>query len=483
MSFDSSKVPKYIFGTYAILLGSYITWKFISSCIWGPNKPTGPVFEPETRTIEYPKLPSIDYGTFEHKEDMTALKVEPHTTLTIDEIPETISVSRTQIYNVILIGESRAGKTQFIRSVEDIMSKAGRVFYAGTKNPQTEKLILKISNEYITINFIDTPGINELAINGFKRTNRELQDMIAKFVKEDVTMVNMIIVVWNGQDQFTARQIEALVEMVLVVGKGMNANSAVMVTHYERMNEKDEDDWFKSFTSHPYTKTLAYATQLGVFFTGAIDESFKSSDVVETDKFKINQMRRIKKFLNTLVSVPPKPLRIQIGEEVKGVFDLDESLQADYKKSCENVDTIPRLRQTVEELRMRCSRNFDKFKSVTDPPQLPQINRRAEQILPQVGNDKLTQEFKMPEDVHDRIRQYKADATFLRDFMTKSMRYYRFLSSARDELKTISDQYEIIVGGTSPAKVRLVPDEDDDSDLVVYKEVDDSPGEEGHGKK
>lgn len=386
--------------------------------------------QPSQKVVHHPLV------NYHWQEDMTTAKVTPPGGATV--IKRAINVRKTRVYNVVLIGESRSGKTQFIKMIENMETLGAPEFFAGTKVPEKHQLTIELNDdELITINFIDTPGVNELGKDGVKRSNTEIHKMISKFVKDDITTINMMLITWNGSDMFTEHQISALVDMVLLIGQGMNAIAGVLVTHYERMEEKEEKKWVDLFQNHPSTNVLNAFAQLGYFFTGCMTSDF---DEASKSKFRVNQVRRNLHFLDKLVNTVPRKLSISDNGSIQSILDTQETLLTDYINYESWLSMLPGMCSTSTTLMHELASLALEFKD-TDDEQLKPVIVKAQKAIEKMDVKRLEVKFDLPNDIKERVIQYKVDQKWLKHQATTLFNHERFLTSfnavASDIVRTI----------------------------------------------
>jgi len=241
-----------------------------------------------------------------------------------DEIVDNYNISDCDQFNVLMIGDSRSGKSTFINLLKDINYVTEYVLLAETPEPRTHNLLVEFKGRKMNISIIDTPGLNE--IGDTSRSNETINHMISSFVKKDVTKLHLILIAINSMDN---NKIKSLEEIIRLLGNHLSNNMVLLVTHFEGKNYQEEEGWKKQFNEQKAFQFVKKACKGGVLFTGAISKT-NFSDARSRDNFIVSQKVRIIKFLNLLSSVEPGQLSNQIHSKTQSKFQVQESFLNNY---------------------------------------------------------------------------------------------------------------------------------------------------------
>jgi GTPase SAR1 family protein len=76
-----------------------------------------------------------------------------------------VRVRQVQTHNVLLLGQSRMGKTTLLRSLTDASFVTKPSVWRGTSAPETHVKLFELEDgTFLNCNFIDTPGESQSAL-------------------------------------------------------------------------------------------------------------------------------------------------------------------------------------------------------------------------------------------------------------------------------------------------------------------------------
>ena len=106
---------------------------------------------------------------------------------------------RCKSFNTVLIGDSRVGKSTFIRKLLQRESNGDDKLYRGTILPKVKTLYCEYSINgskpiNVCLNILDTPGLDEVPAEGIARPNEQLKDIISTHIKENFSHVDLILI-------------------------------------------------------------------------------------------------------------------------------------------------------------------------------------------------------------------------------------------------------------------------------------------------
>jgi len=205
-----------------------------------------------------------------------------------NNIVETICY-KSKNYNILLIGDSRSGKSTFLELIKNNDYVVETEIFRKTRDPISDTLFLKYDNEYIHINFIDTPGFNE--VGGSSRTNKELEELITNFIRKDVTKLNMVLITINGSSGINQLQLDSITNTIKYLGKQLTNNMILLTTHFDLKDELEEKDWINKFQQDENVEFLRMIIKNKHLFTGAIDKIVQKN-TQQRDLFLLLQKKK-----------------------------------------------------------------------------------------------------------------------------------------------------------------------------------------------
>jgi len=267
--------------------------------------------------------------------------------------------------NVIIIGDSRSGKTTFMKLIQDINYTPSIHVYRGTEHPESSSMLISINGEFMYVNFINTPGMYEESSN--KRSNMTIQETITSFVKKDITKVSMILLTVNGRSGLNALQTKSVRETIRFLGKSLLTNTGILITHCENFSNKDEAEWINQFQNNSNTQLIGKACKGGFFFTGALDK-VSYDNVGIRDQFIKKQKYRIMKLLMQIKqSIPAQLMNEQISSMMSMLSHSEATVSFDLKSKQliheinENVSALQNRRVNISSMLEQLSNKDSKF--------------------------------------------------------------------------------------------------------------------------
>jgi hypothetical protein len=252
-----------------------------------------------------------------------------------------IDVFDVKTYNILILGESRAGKTTFRKVLRNMNYVTKMEVWRGTLAPVSKSSLFSINKEFISINMLDTPGFAE-ASTGINRTDDAIRNMITEYVKRDITRIDLILIAINGSSGVTASNIANITSVLKFLGRQVSSRTCLLITHFESKNIEDEKKWEEDFKSNPNMRFLTLACQGGFLFTGALDKN-QFNNVPLRDSYIIQQRRRNILFFHKLMYGESVSLLSPQMKDAKCMLAMQESVLT----SCMNLrNLIPELENT-----------------------------------------------------------------------------------------------------------------------------------------
>lgn len=320
-------------------------------------------------------------------------------------------------HNILLIGESRTGKSTFLKILENINFTTKLEIYRGTVIPHTKTILFKIDGRYIFLNIIDTPGFGEISADG-SRSDHNLRGLIADFVKRDITKVSAILLAVNGSGGLTAGQVKNMTKCIKFLGKHTSRKTSFLVTHFENRTEDDEQKWIHEFTTNPTMRFLNKACGNGILFTGAINET-EHKRVATRDSYILQQKRRLLKIFDKLLGGEPVSLMSNHMKIARSMFANQESVLT----SCMNLRAlIPEVQKTWDhafKTRVSLSKILAESKTMEED-----TKTRTEEVIRKMevlGTEEDLKQLSMDENVTKLMNEYERIGEQIREKYIKAM--------------------------------------------------------------
>lgn len=203
-------------------------------------------------------------------------------------------------YNVVLIGDSRVGKSTFIdlQQVHTVTSDDSP--YRGTVLPEVKTLFYhcKVPDRKIVLNMLDTPGLDEQPIDGVARPNEKLKDLISGHIKERFTDLSLILITIK-KGGLTDGVIKSVYDVMEYFGPKYLPNMCLLITHCDNMTAEREQAYLNKLKEGKQLSKFITAVQGRVLFTGRNDSYGSTTNELE---FIQEQTRRRSAFLSCILS-------------------------------------------------------------------------------------------------------------------------------------------------------------------------------------
>jgi GTP-binding protein EngB required for normal cell division len=254
-----------------------------------------------------------------------------------------IKVFDLEQHNVLLLGESRTGKSTFKEVLHNINHVTKMEVWRGTVIPTSSTSLFQVNGKYISINMLDTPGFGEVA-KVASRKDDSIRNLIMEFVKKDITKLSLILITINGSGGITAAQIQNITSCLKFLGRQVASKTCFLVTHFENRTHEEETRWIEEFKANPNMSFLVRACQGGFLFTGALND-VQFASVAIRDNFIEQQRRRNGDLFQKLMDGEPVSLMSPEMKQAKSTLAVQESVST----SCINLQTmIPEVIVTYE---------------------------------------------------------------------------------------------------------------------------------------
>lgn len=204
-------------------------------------------------------------------------------------------------FNVVLVGDSRVGKSTFIDQLQSTVLVDDNNPYRGTVLPEVKTLYMFddqkiLNNEHIVISLLDTPGLDEKPIDGVERPNEQLKDLISGHIKENFSTIDLILITIQRKG-ITDALMKSVYDMKEYFGNKYLRNMCLLITHCDNFKKEDEEKYLKELLKNEEMEDFCEAIQNRIIFTG---KSTKDIKMIHELDFEVEQKRRNNKFLDYL---------------------------------------------------------------------------------------------------------------------------------------------------------------------------------------
>jgi len=238
--------------------------------------------------------------------------------------------SKCLSYNIILVGDSRVGKSTFIDLLGKNIINVDESFYRGTFLPSLKTLyyrddnILDDEKRNICLNILDTPGFNEVSDeDGYPtRSNEELKDIISSYIKSNFSTLDLILITieYGGM---TDKVVDLMYDLKNYFGTKYLNNICILITHFDDFNEKDELNYRNQLDKNNLMKSFVNAINGRIIYTGKNNNKYNS---LKTYDFKRKQHKRKENFLEMLRNSKVINLKNQVDLNDINPIDIIESV-------------------------------------------------------------------------------------------------------------------------------------------------------------
>jgi GTP-binding protein EngB required for normal cell division len=325
-------------------------------------------------------------------------------------------VHEVQPHNVLLLGETRSGKTTFRKILKNVNYLPKLEVWRGTVVPLTRTSLFEIGGKHIMLNIIDTPGFGEAADGSFARTDDNLKALISDFVKRDITKLSLVLVTINSAGGIGQAQVEQMTNCLILLGREVAPRTCFLVTHFENRGEEDEENWIATFKKNKNMGFLLRACRGGFLFTGALTPA-QFDEVSLRDAFIRQQRRRNMVLFQKIVEGEPVSLMSPQMADARSIFAVQESVTT----SCVGLRTIlPKVKEKWNkalDFRLKLSEALSEHRAkIERDPKLLADVQDAIRCLGVIGDaDNDLQTMNLDDDAFELMRDYEVKGRLIRE--------------------------------------------------------------------
>jgi len=236
------------------------------------------------------------------------------------------SFIKCKSYNIVLIGDSRVGKSTFIKLLQEQFYTDSRELYRGTVMPIIDTLFYLDYQEIcgsknVCINILDTPGLDEVPAEGIARPNEQLKDIISEHIKQNFSSLDLILITIQNKG-ITENTVKSIYDIKDYFGNKYLNNIALLVTYCDDFTLQNEDAYLIELKQNPILEDFCNAIKDRIIFNGI---NKPKNTTVEDLEFLNEQKRRKLSLLNVLSATNRVNLKNENNLEDIRPIDILES--------------------------------------------------------------------------------------------------------------------------------------------------------------
>lgn len=284
-------------------------------------------------------------------------------------------VHNVKTHKIIILGDSRAGKSTFINYLIDISHKTKMTIFRQTVEPSKTNILYEINGQFIQITIIDTPGFGEVS-NAQSRNDNILRQTISSFVKGNLTEVDAILIAINGSSGLNGYQVQSIARCLSHMGNQIARKTFFLFTHFEGKTLEEENKLIEEVKQNQNLAFLVEACKGGFLFSGAIS-SKEWLNVKIRDEFIIQQKQRINTFIEKAIDGDPVKLNSKKMKKAKSMFSCAETMSTAYALASKIGPETKRTREDAIILRQTLGKMANKKCDAKDKTAMETVIQEA----------------------------------------------------------------------------------------------------------
>jgi len=382
--------------------------------------PTG-FFKKMTASVELSKIHD-DFAISTDEETTEPIKIFNHVKHGISQgYDMKVTIHKT----VLIIGDARVGKSQFVKNIVYPGYISMRKAWSETPSPTNFTISVELEGATMTVDFIDTPGFNEQSEKGVPRNNERIKEIITRNLKKMTTKIDMIVVVVK---ELNDKSMDAIDYCIRLFGPSCASIIYLMFTYSENLGSLYEDKMIKQVKNVSRLSNVREVIGDKFLFTGCISEQLAESVDLCKSATQLQSERNLK-FLQILHKTSP-------------IF-LDSILSSDVSVA----PSVGLVKEQVLSLRQHLMASIEILKA-TGGEVLEMIKRSC-----QMKNDELVTEdikdYLPAEDIRRLEKIVKAADEAMKTKMELDIdtsKFVKEIEMEKHELKELSELGESMLG-------------------------------------
>eukprot|EP00808_Paulinella_micropora_P019359 g9573.t1 len=306
-----------------------------------------------------------------------------------------------------------------------------------TLEAYTNQRLFSIAGEYCFVQFIDTPGFGDSG----GRSNFELESLILKFVKNNLTQLNMVLVCVPVGRRITEGQARDVLECMNFLGPELREITAILATLSEGKTPESKQAWFKEVEEENHTKRMIQFCR-GLFFTGMN----VNDNPIQQAAFEKFQQKSISKIIQK--AYKNKPVKLT------GEFKKEATKFMVFESAAKDSLTLLRI---LPELKNKCMEAVQVRQQLLDlneqvPEDKTEVYGKIMHKLKEISQEEVEKNVLEWSKYQTAVEKYVGEGKMLSDASNKASALYTELNKAlRDGGNILFDIRNLKEAASKPA--------------------------------
>jgi len=243
---------------------------------------------------------------------------------------DTLSITLYDPVRLLLVGRSKSGKTTIVKNMMNDVVYCKNELYKGTIDPYIKHLMVKCKTpttppypKTYSLTVIDTPGLFEfVADDKDKRNDEALLQIFSKFIADNETTLNCVLLVHDGSKALDDKDIEIWNKVLKYFGDFKEI--AFVVTHADLLSDEERKEMSTRFKTEPKLAPILKECGLGLFFSSACIMKYKAHPPI--DEINRDRIELVKAIIGTAGP----------GKRVTAIATVLETMEKGLKEIREN---------------------------------------------------------------------------------------------------------------------------------------------------
>ena len=342
-----------------------------------------------------------------------------------EELTGALTYHTVKTANILIIGPTGTGKTTFINVLKNPKYSTGFADVdSQTREAMLEQNLFNYGGQFYMLQIIDTPGFGDSTDDS--RTDFEQEELILKFVKKGVTSLDLVLITVRFGVRLEAAQVDTIMNVLRFLGRGMAANSALLLTHAENATVEQRRNWLRNMMDSQLSDLLKFCSKK-VFFTGMAGNGTATELELTAKKIRDDQLKIIK------FAADSKPIGLA-GEEYDSIgnqFKLYESAAKDSLTLKKLLPDIPELARTVEKTKNNLVTLLSEKDKYISPEKSNEIIEEANAVIEGLSDFDASK-------IESQVQEWAKLQTAVSDYIERGTR-------VQESANTVREQYTYMI--------------------------------------
>lgn len=322
---------------------------------------------------------------------------------------------------VLVVGGSGTGKSTFLGIMKDIWHQSDAKVCSVTQLANVWKILFNVNGKYCCVSFIDTPGFGDSS----GKTNLEQENLIAKFVRESVTTLNLVLVAIPMGQRITEPQATGVLECLNFLGPELRRITGILATRSEGKSMEQKKQWFEEIKVAPHTSRMAEFCRGGLFFTGMSSHNDTQEQLCQFEVFQRKQIERIIRAVNS-----NKPFKLT-GQDFQKHANKFMVFQSAAKDSLSLRRVLPELTK-ISRVAVQVRQGLEDIKSKVTEKDSKQYNAVMTK-LQEINQEEVEREIANWCKLETAVEKYVGEGNKLTEAAESAVEIYSKLNAALRE--------------------------------------------------